>query len=172
MIRAGRVAGGSWESGSHGAAVERSTGRHRCCCDAPTHPLWTLGTPRPRQAQARPVKPPSLAADTWHPCPCIQPSALNRLPPRLIRELLEAAPGSVVADAVDTLAATGGSVLKMVHTHDGAAAACMALAYGTPRDRKRLVKGMKGELEGEERGGAGGVRGWFERGEGGGARRF
>lgn len=33
---------------------------------------------------------------------------------RLIRELLEAAPGSVVADAVDTLAATGGSVLKMV----------------------------------------------------------
>lgn len=64
--------------------------------------------------------------------------------PRLVRELLEAAPGSVVADAVDTLAATGGSVLKMVHTHDGAAAACMALAYGTPRDRKRLVKGMKG----------------------------
>jgi pumilio family protein 6 len=32
----------------------------------------------------------------------------------------------------------------MVHTHDGAAAACMAVAYGTPRDRKRLVKGMKG----------------------------
>lgn len=65
-------------------------------------------------------------------------------PNRLLRELLEAAPGSVIADTVDTLAATGGSILKMVHTHDGAAAACMALAYGTPRDRKRLVKGMKG----------------------------
>jgi len=49
-----------------------------------------------------------------------------------------------VADVVDTLAATGGNVLKLVHTHDGAAAAAMALAYGTPKDRKRLVKGMKG----------------------------
>ncbi|KIZ01582.1 hypothetical protein MNEG_6384 [Monoraphidium neglectum] len=80
---------------------------------------------------------------------CLQPVLEKALlhPPmthRLIRELLEAAPGSVVADTVDTLAATGGSVLKMVHTHDGAAAACMALAYGSPRDRKRLVKGMKG----------------------------
>lgn len=80
---------------------------------------------------------------------CLQPALEKALlhPPmahRLLRELLEAAPGSVVADAVDTLAATGGSVLKMVHTHDGAAAACMALAYGTPKDRKRLVKGMKG----------------------------
>jgi pumilio family protein 6 len=51
----------------------------------------------------------------------------------------------VVADVVDTLAATGGNALKLVHTHDGAAAAAMALAYGTPKDRKRLVKGMKGE---------------------------
>lgn len=51
---------------------------------------------------------------------------------------------SIVADVVDTLAATGGNALKLVHTHDGAAAACMALAYGTPRDRKRLIKGMKG----------------------------
>lgn len=80
---------------------------------------------------------------------CLQPVMEKALlhPPmthRLLRELLEAAPSSVVADAVDTLAATGGAVLKMVHTHDGAAAACMALAYGTPRDRKRLVKGMKG----------------------------
>jgi len=51
---------------------------------------------------------------------------------------------SLVADLVDTLAATGGNALKLVHTHDGAAAAAMALAYGTPKDRKRLVKGMKG----------------------------
>jgi hypothetical protein len=50
----------------------------------------------------------------------------------------------VVADVVDTLAATGGNALKLVHTHDGSAAAAMALAYGTPKDRKRLVKGMKG----------------------------
>ncbi|KAF8073043.1 APUM24 [Scenedesmus sp. PABB004] len=63
---------------------------------------------------------------------------------RLLRELLTEAPGSLVADVVDTLAATGGNALKLVHTHDGAAAACMALAYGTPKDRKRLVKGMKG----------------------------
>lgn len=63
---------------------------------------------------------------------------------RLLRELLECAPSSVVADFVDTLSQTGGSFLKMVHTHDGAAAACMALAYGTPKDRKKLVKGMKG----------------------------
>lgn len=63
---------------------------------------------------------------------------------RLLRELLAEAPGSIVADAVDTLAAAGGNALKLVHTHDGAAAACMALAYGTPKDRKRLVKGMKG----------------------------
>lgn len=52
---------------------------------------------------------------------------------------------SIVADVVDTLAATGGNALKLVHTHDGAAAAAMALAYGTPKDRKRLVKGMKGQ---------------------------
>ncbi|KAF6262527.1 armadillo-type protein [Scenedesmus sp. NREL 46B-D3] len=62
---------------------------------------------------------------------------------RLLRELLTEAPGSIVADAVDTVAAAGGNALKLVHTHDGAAAACMALAYGTPKDRKRLVKGMK-----------------------------
>lgn len=47
-------------------------------------------------------------------------------------------------DAVDTLSQTGAAVLKMVHTHEGAAAVCMLLAYGTARDRKRLVKAMKG----------------------------
>lgn len=63
---------------------------------------------------------------------------------RLLREYLDVAPGSLVAEAVDTLAATGGNALKMVHTADGAACACAALAYGSARDRKRLVKGMKG----------------------------
>jgi pumilio family protein 6 len=63
---------------------------------------------------------------------------------RLLREYLEVAPGSLIAEAVDTLAATGGNALKMVHTADGAAACCAAFAYGTAKDRKRLVKGMKG----------------------------
>jgi pumilio homology domain family member 6 len=63
---------------------------------------------------------------------------------RLLREYLEAAPGSLVAEAVDTLAATGGNALKMVHTSDGAAVCSAAFAYGSARDRKRLVKGMKG----------------------------
>ncbi len=45
---------------------------------------------------------------------------------------------------MDTLCQTGGQVLKMVHTHEGAAATCMLLAYGMARDRKRLVRGMKG----------------------------
>lgn len=63
---------------------------------------------------------------------------------RLLREYLEVAPGSLVAEAVDTLAATGGNALKMVHTADGAAACCAAFCYGTARDRKRLIKGMKG----------------------------
>lgn len=76
---------------------------------------------------------------------------------RLLREFFEAAPGMSIEDAVDTLAATGGSMLKMVHTHDGAAAACMAIAYGSAKDRKRLLKGMKGGLCGG-RGGRG--TGW------------
>ncbi len=59
---------------------------------------------------------------------------------RLVREYLDSAPSSAVEDAIDTLSSTGGSVLKMVHTHDGAAAACMMLAYGSAKDRKRLVK--------------------------------
>lgn len=65
---------------------------------------------------------------------------------RLLREYLEAAPGSLVAEAIDTLAATGGNALKMVHTSDGAAVCCAAFAHGSARDRKRLVKGMKGHV--------------------------
>jgi len=34
----------------------------------------------------------------------------------------------------------------MVHTHDGAAAACMVVAYGSARDRKRIVKAVKGHV--------------------------
>lgn len=52
---------------------------------------------------------------------------------RLLREFLRHAPSMSVEHAVDTLAKTGEAVLRMVHTHDGAAAACMALAYGNAR---------------------------------------
>ena len=62
----------------------------------------------------------------------------------MIREFLECAPSMSVEDAVDTLTQAGTDVLKMVHTHDGAAAVCMLLAYGSAKDRKRLVKAMKG----------------------------
>ena len=64
---------------------------------------------------------------------------------RLIRDFLECAPSLSVEDAVDTLTASGTDVLKMVHTHDGAAAACMIIAYGSAKDRKHMVKAMKGE---------------------------
>lgn len=47
---------------------------------------------------------------------------------------------SAVEDAVQTLA--GENLLRMMHTHEGAAAACMVLAYGTAKDRKAAVKAM------------------------------
>jgi hypothetical protein len=65
---------------------------------------------------------------------------LDTPPPRLVKEYLDNVPASSVEDLVDTCSATGGSVLKMVHTHEGAAAVCMMLAYGSAKDRKRLVK--------------------------------
>ncbi|GLC37797.1 hypothetical protein PLESTB_001477700 [Pleodorina starrii] len=65
---------------------------------------------------------------------------------RLVKEYLECATGLSVEEAVETLSQTGEAVLRMVHTHDGAAAACMVLAYGTPRDRKRVVRAMKGHV--------------------------
>lgn len=83
------------------------------------------------------------------PCQCChQPALCCAYARRLMRDYLECAPSSVVEDAVDTMCAIGGGVLKMVHTHDGAAAACMLVCYGSARDRKRLVKAMKGESAG------------------------
>jgi pumilio homology domain family member 6 len=64
---------------------------------------------------------------------------------RLIAEYLTAAPTSAVEDAVQTLA--GVNLLRMAHTHDGAAAACAVLAYGTAKDRKQAVKAMQGKPE-------------------------
>ena len=55
-------------------------------------------------------------------------------------EYLAEAPVSAVEDAVQTLA--GENLLRMMHTHEGAAAASMVLAYGTAKDRKAAVKAM------------------------------
>ena len=62
-------------------------------------------------------------------------------PGRLVAEYLEAAPASLVADAVESL--SGEPLLHMVHTKDGARAACMALAYGSAKERKKAVKALK-----------------------------
>lgn len=52
---------------------------------------------------------------------------------RLLAEYLEHAPASLVADAVEYL--SGEPLLHMVHTKEGAKAACMVLAYGTGEER-------------------------------------
>ena len=65
---------------------------------------------------------------------------------RLLRDFLLCAPPATVEDVVDTMSSAGAAVLQLVHTHEGAAVVCMLLAYGTARDRKRLVKAMKGEF--------------------------
>lgn len=61
---------------------------------------------------------------------------------RVIAEYLRAAPASAVREAVEMLA--GPALLRCVHTHAGAAVACCVIAYGTAKDRKKAVKGMKG----------------------------
>lgn len=63
---------------------------------------------------------------------------------RLLAEYLAAAPASLVADAVESL--SGNALLHMMHTHDGAAAACMVLAYGSAKDRKKAIKAFKGHV--------------------------
>jgi hypothetical protein len=61
---------------------------------------------------------------------------------RVVAEYLSAAPISAVREAVETL--SGPALLRCVHTHSGAAIACTVLAYATPKERKMIVKGMKG----------------------------
>jgi hypothetical protein len=63
---------------------------------------------------------------------------------RLIAEYLAAAPVSSVEDAIQTLA--GENLLRMMHTHEGAAAASMVIAYGSAKDRKAAVKAMSRKL--------------------------
>lgn len=50
----------------------------------------------------------------------------------------------MVVDAVEAL--SGDAMLHMMHTHQGAAAACMVMSYGTPKDRKKALKAMKGHV--------------------------
>ena len=61
---------------------------------------------------------------------------------RLLAEYLLAAPSSLVADAVESLAGPG--LLRMIHTRDGAQAGCAVMAYGSPKDRKKALKALKG----------------------------
>lgn len=63
---------------------------------------------------------------------------------RLAAEYLAHAPGSLVVDAVETL--SGDPLLHMVHTKEGASAACMTFAYGTAKDRKKALRSMKGHV--------------------------
>lgn len=60
----------------------------------------------------------------------------------MLWEYLRVAPPSAIRDSVETLA--GPALLRCVHTHAGAAVACSVIAYGTPKDRKKAVKSMKG----------------------------
>ncbi|KAK9810029.1 hypothetical protein WJX72_003629 [[Myrmecia] bisecta] len=64
---------------------------------------------------------------------------------RLIAEYIEVAPASAVADAVDNL--SGPSLLRMVHTREGAKAACAVIAYGGAKERKKAIKAMKGHVK-------------------------
>ena len=57
---------------------------------------------------------------------------------------MDAAPASAVADIAEMLA--GPNILHMVHSHAGAHVACRVLALGTAKQRKKVIKAMKGEL--------------------------
>ena len=57
---------------------------------------------------------------------------------------MDAAPASAVADMVEMLA--GPNILHMVHSHAGAHVACRVLALGTAKQRKKVIKAMKGKL--------------------------
>lgn len=69
----------------------------------------------------------------------------NQLAHRLISEYLKNAPPSLVEDAVESL--SGEALLHMIHTHEGVEAACMVLAYGSAKDRKKAIKAFKGHVQ-------------------------
>ncbi len=55
---------------------------------------------------------------------------------------MDAAPATAVTDVVEMLA--GPAIMHMVHSHAGANVACRALALGTAKQRKKVIKAMKG----------------------------
>jgi hypothetical protein len=61
---------------------------------------------------------------------------------RLVSEYMRLAPSDMLQDNVDSL--IGEATLRMVHTHEGCRVGCMVAAYSTPKQRKKLVKSMKG----------------------------
>lgn len=54
------------------------------------------------------------------------------------------APADMLQDTVDSL--IGEATLRMLHTHEGCRVGCMVAAYSTPKQRKKLVKSMKGHV--------------------------
>jgi pumilio homology domain family member 6 len=61
-----------------------------------------------------------------------------------VSEYMQLAPSDMVQDCVESL--SGEAVLRMVHTHDGCRVGCMVAAYSSPKERKKLVKAMKGHV--------------------------
>ena len=55
---------------------------------------------------------------------------------------MDAAPPTAVTDVVEMLA--GPPIMHMVHSHAGADVACRVLALGTAKQRKKVIKAMKG----------------------------
>jgi pumilio homology domain family member 6 len=63
---------------------------------------------------------------------------------RLLSEYMQLAPADMLQDAVSLMA--GEAVLRVIHTHDGCRVGCMVAAYSTPKERKKLLKAMKGHI--------------------------
>ena len=63
---------------------------------------------------------------------------------RLLAEYMQHSRSQTVAEAVEQLA--GPLLLRMIHTQQGAYVGCCVFRHGTPRDRKKAIKAMKGAL--------------------------
>jgi pumilio homology domain family member 6 len=61
---------------------------------------------------------------------------------RLVSEYLQLAPSDLVQDSVELLC--GEPLVRMAHTHDGAAAGAAMLGWASAKQRKKAVKAMKG----------------------------
>eukprot|EP01023_Acetabularia_acetabulum_P019498 TRINITY_DN19938_c0_g1_i5.p1 TRINITY_DN19938_c0_g1~~TRINITY_DN19938_c0_g1_i5.p1 ORF type:complete len:478 (+),score=69.06 TRINITY_DN19938_c0_g1_i5:736-2169(+) len=63
---------------------------------------------------------------------------------RLLSIYIEHASASLVEEAVQNL--SGEQLLRMVHTREGAKTACMVVGYASVKDRKKIVKALKGHV--------------------------